>query len=326
LTRKVDIHCHIYPKSLLEVLESCDQVTQDTETGTRFIKEAGLVPGIPLSEKFWDVEERLRVMSRMGIDYSILSIGNPWLNNVPGSKSKEATRRINSEIAAIVKGHPHKFAGLGLLPVNSPAEVAEEVDYGLNELQLKGFMLGSRVSGKSIASEENIGILEECAKRNVPIYLHPTAPDRILESYSTTNVIGLVFPLETTVAAADIAVSGFLGRFPSAKIILSHLGGAIPFLLGRLDRATDGRNPAKEEAHDYFRHFFLDTLAYYTPTLEYAVDLWGPEKVMLGSDYPYPWGDNRERIIGAVERTKYNESSKSLILGDNAVRFFDLEM
>jgi aminocarboxymuconate-semialdehyde decarboxylase len=322
----IDIHCHLYPKSMQEIMESCSQVTQDPKTGARFIKEAGVEPGVPIVPKMWDVEERLRVMDRMGIEYSVVSVGNPWINNVPREKSKEAARRINSEIAEIVRKHSRKMAGLGVLPVNSPTDAAAEVDYAVNELQLKGFMVGSRISRNSIASEEHVVILEECVRHDVPVYIHPTAPENVLENYASFNVIGLVYPFETSVAASDIILSGFFERFPNAKIILSHLGGAIPFLLGRLDRATQGGMMLRTEAHDYFRRFFLDTIAYFTPTLEYAIDLWGPEKIMLGSDYPYNWGDNRERVVGTVEKTKYGESAKSLVMGENAARLFKLDV
>jgi aminocarboxymuconate-semialdehyde decarboxylase len=318
---------------MIEILESSDQVVQQGGPNIRFIKEAGLIPGIPIAPRLWDIEQRKRVMSKMGIDFSIISAGNPWINNIPGSVSKDAARKINSEIANIARANRTQFAGLGILPVNSPLDAAEEVTYSTNELQLKGFMVGSRVSKKSIGSEDNIVILEECAKLDVPIYVHPTAPDNVLESYTGNNVISLIYPLETTIAATDIVLGGFFERFPNAKIILSHLGGAVPFLLGRLDRATQTASTLNvedrklgSEAHDYFKRFYLDSIAYYTPTLEYVVDLWGAEKIILGSDYPYGWGENRERIIEPIESTKYDESAKSKILAENAVQLFKLDV
>ena len=313
---------------MLDILDSCDQIIHDSKTNSQYIKEGGLEPGIQLFSTFWDIDERLRVMANLGIDRSIISIGNPWTNNIPREKSRNASRQINMEIASIVKMHPDKFAGIGVLPVNSPMDAVEELDYAVNELRLKGIIVGSRVSKKSIAAADFIAIFEESAKLDVPVYIHPTAPENASENYDVMSVLGLIYPMETSIAATKLVLSGLFDRFPEAKIILSHLGGAIPFLLGRLDRATEGSPESpklKKEIRHYFKRFHLDTVSYFTSALEYAIDLWGSDKIMLGSDYPYKWGENRTRILEPVEKTKYTEGAKSQILGENAARLFKLD-
>ncbi len=321
----IDVHAHIYPKVYLDILESHGQILRDKTTGTSLINETGKDTGLkfPIFPDMWDLEARVKSMQKLGIDVQVISIGNPWVSYMPANKSKDIARKLNVELQRIVREHQKFFVGMGVLPVDSPVDAAEEIRFAVRELGLKGFMIGTHVNGKSIASEEFLPFFEEAAKEDVPIYIHPLAPMNI-ESYDLLSMTALIFPTLTAVAALGIVLNGHLDRYPRAKIILAHLGGTVPFCLGRLDRAVEtlGKKKLPKTANEYLRRFYLDSVSYFGPTLEYATNLWGSEKIMLGTDYPYAWSDNFKRVLEIIEKSRFSDKEKSYILGENASRLF----
>ena len=326
---KIDIHAHIYPKLFIDILESFGQTIDDEKTGKRFISETGSDKGhrIQLFNEMWDMKARLKTMDKLGVDMEVLSIGNPWVSYIPKVKAVKASRELNQHLGEIVRESPARFAAIGVLPVDSPLDAIEEMHYAVNELRMRGFMIGTHVYGKPIYSKEFLPIFEEAAKLDVPVYIHPLAKVDVGVYYDRLLVTGLVFPCETTIAATGLVLSGLLDKSPNSKIVLSHLGGMIPFLLGRLERAiktNPHENTLDKEINEYFKLFYLDSISYFTPTLEYATDIWGTNKIMMGSDYPYSWGDNYEKIVEVIGKSKYLEEEKQLIYSENAKKLFGL--
>ena len=326
----IDIHAHIYPNLFIDILKSCGHFVEEKETGRRFISETGSDKGhrILLSKQMSDIPTRLETMDKIGIDMEILSIGNPWISYVPSDRAVNASRQLNQYLNEIVHENPKRFAAVGVLPVTSPSSnVIEEMRYSVKELGMRGFMIGTHVFGKPIYSKEFIPIFEAAAKLGIPMYIHPLAKADVGVYYDRLIVTGLVFPAETTIAAAGLVLSGLFDRCPDSKIILSHLGGMIPFSLGRLERAmktNPHENKLDRDVIEYFKLFYLDSISYYTPSLEYTADIWGTDKIMMGSDYPYAWGDDREKVVGVIENSKYSESEKHLMYSENAKKLFKL--
>jgi aminocarboxymuconate-semialdehyde decarboxylase len=153
----------------------------------------------------------------------------------------------------------------------------------------------------------------------VPIFIHPNNPAGIerVRKYYLTNF--LCYPLETTIAAAQLVFGGVLDRFPNLKICLSHAGGVLPFLIGRLERGQSVR----PEARDHYRHpfphylknFYVDTITYRADTLRFVLELMPPGHVFLGTDYPYDMADTDP--IGSVRTAAQDEGLLSQIFNNN---------
>jgi aminocarboxymuconate-semialdehyde decarboxylase len=322
----VDIHAHVYPRKYIEILESSNYILKGTD-GVQFILETGSESGhkIRLSQGMWDMDSRLKLMDSMHVDVQVLSIGNPWVSYLPKTERKSAARALNSELAKICKKYPKRFVSMGVIPIGSVEEAIEEIDYAVDELGVRGFMTGTHIDGKPLYSDEFLPFFEELEKKNVPIFIHPLAREDVGKSYDRLITIGLLFPTETTITATGLMTNGFLDKLPNLKIILAHLGGNLPISIGRIDRSVKTnptRAPLLRTTEEYLKRFYLDSLAYYKPALELAVDCWGPQKVMLGSDCPWHWSADSSVIIEPISKSKYSTEDKDLILGENAVEIF----
>jgi predicted TIM-barrel fold metal-dependent hydrolase len=325
----VDIHAHIYPRIYIEILETTNHILKEAD-GTQIILETGDKSGhkIKLSEQMWNINSRLNVMDTLGIDVQVLSIGNPWLSYLPKSKLKSSARALNSELAAICKGHSKRFVPIGVIPISSIEEAIDEIDYGIDELGMRGFMIGTHIDGKPPYSDEFVPIWEELERKNVPLFIHPLAREEVEKNYDRLVTVGILFPNETTLAAVGFMTRGLLDKLPNLKIVLAHLGGNLPISIGRIDRSVK-TNPTKaplfqKVTEEYIKKFYLDSLSYYKPALELAVDCWGPSKVMLGSDFPWHWSSDPNKIIEPISKSKYSTQDKNLILGENAVKIFKI--
>ncbi|MHB8565820.1 MAG: amidohydrolase family protein [Nitrososphaerales archaeon] len=326
--KSIDIHAHIYPQIYFDILDSCGHIRKE-ENGDTFILETGTDSGhrIKPFEDMWNIEQRLKIMDSIGVDIQILSIGNPWVSYIPKTKCKDAARALNSELARISKEYPKRFFAMGVIPYSSMTDAIEEIDYAVDELGLKGFMIGTHFLGKPIFSNDFLPCYEEIQRKDVPMFIHPLAKQDASSTYDRLMTVGLLFPNETTIAATGFMISGFLDRLPNLKIILAHLGGNIPISIGRIERVvkTNPTNaPLQRATADYLKRFYLDSVIYFGPALEYAVDIWGPDKIMLGSDFPWHWSKDYEKIIAPLSNSKYSSSVKDMIYGENAMKIFKL--
>ncbi|MHB1868948.1 MAG: amidohydrolase family protein, partial [Nitrososphaerales archaeon] len=263
----------------------------------------------------------------LGIDMQVLSIGNPWVSYIPKSLCKSAARALNSELAKICKEYPKRFVSMGVIPLSSIEDAIEEIDYAVDELNIRGFMIGTHANGRPLFSDDFLPFFKELEKKDVPMFVHPLAKVDVGKIYDRLTTVGILFPNETTIIATGLMTNGFLDKLPNLKIILAHLGGNVPISIGRIDRAVK-TNPVKaallRTTEEYLKRYYLDSLAYYTPALELAVDIWGPDKVMLGSDSPWHWSADSEKIVAPIAKSKYSTTVKDSILGENAIKIFNI--
>lgn len=323
---RIDVHAHIYPRAFLQELEVTGQLSR--RAGKMAAKESDH-PNAAIMDLFpamWDSGLRTKVMDRLGIRMQVVSVGTPWLNYIPRNKSKEAARNVNTAVAEETRKFPQRLAGLGVLAVNSPTEGIEEIDYALDELGLKGFIISTNIGGRPVFDAGFSNLLDHCAKRKAPIFVHPVAyPDS--KVYYAAAMTSIHFPTQTTTAAFGLLASGFFRRNPHAKVLLSHVGGTFPFLLGRLSRDAEtflGDGTLRDRVSRMAKLFFIDTLSYYTPALDYAIREWRSKKVMFGTDYPFAWGDDRTKVINVVDGTKTTQKERDQIFSENAIEFFSL--
>jgi predicted TIM-barrel fold metal-dependent hydrolase len=298
-------------------------IVRDTRTGKSYINESASEFGYrsEISDLWWDIPSRLRVMDNLGIDVQLLSVGNPWLSYIPASESKRFSRILNKELMTTAKNYPTRFAVLGILPVSS-SEAIEELDYAVNELGVKGFMIGTHVNGRSIVCDEFLPIFERASKLKIPIYIHPLARPDVSRYYDRSTTASLIFPTETALIAKEIVEKEIFVKYPNCSLVLPHLGGTVPFSLGRLFRNFQSRK--ESDILGSLKKFYLDSISYYTPAFEYAAGIWGPEKIMFGTDFPHIWSDDHSHTIETIVNSKLTDKQKNLVLGENAVRFFSL--
>jgi aminocarboxymuconate-semialdehyde decarboxylase len=331
LPMRIDAHLHYVPPTVFEDLRR-----NSATYGVEFVP--GPTPRIafpdqpnprPIVEALYDLDGHLAYMRDQRIDRLVVG---PLLDLVGYSLEPEQgaawSRLLNERMAEAIRDTPC-LAALATVPMQMPADAARELRYAVEDLGLRGAMIDTNVRGRGLGADDLLPFWETADALGAPVVLHPfEVPrfDRFAEHY-LHNVIG--YPLETTLAAAELIFNAVLQRFPRLNIVLVHGGGFLPYQIGRFDRAFRAylshgshRPRSVDPPHAYLRRFYYDTLTHDADALRYAVEKVGADRVILGSDRPFGMGDPKPARV--VEAAGLNDSGRDAILGGNAARLFAL--
>ena len=316
---KIDFHAHLFPKPFLEEIER--RKLEFRLPGTR----------IPVFSKMYDLEERLADMDRTGIDMQALSLGPPGAEVGSAQDSVALTRLWNDQIAKVVQADPRHFTGLAALPMPVPDAALRELDRAVNELHLPGAQIFSNAAGKTLDAPEFWPLYALAQELDVPIFIHPNTPLCTTGQMEFGLMIMLAFPVDTSLAASRLVMSGVLEKYPRLKIVLAHLGGVLPYLLGRFDvdsslmaqLVPDYDLRISQPPSVYFKRFYLDTVSHHAPAYYCACATSGADRIVLGSDYPYSRWD---RAVEAIRELHIPQADKEKIYGGNAARLLKLRM
>ncbi|MBZ0215396.1 MAG: amidohydrolase, partial [Fimbriimonadaceae bacterium] len=201
-----------------------------------------------------------------------------------------------------------------------------------------GVQIGNHVGNTDFDDAGLITFLHHCADIGAAVLVHPwdmMAPER-MQKYMLPWLVAM--PAETQLSLTMLILSGGFERLPaSLKLCFAHGGGSFAFLLGRIDNAWHNRDIVRRDCprppSSYTNRFYVDSAVFDPHALDLLIAVMGPDRVMLGSDYPYPLG---EQEIGKLIRSMptgnepgnepRNKTVKSKLLGGNAQIFFDLEL
>ncbi len=313
---KVDFHNHYFPLSLLKAL---DKKGLWAIGGSR----------MDLSPNLYEVGKREADRRKMGADVCVLSVGPPGVDYFDKQMSGRMARFANDEITSLQDRFPGRFYGLATLPLQDVESSVEELDRCVRDLRFGGAMMFGNVRGKVIDSEDFWPIYQRASELDVPILLHPTKPVCSDEFKNMASLIGVGFLFDTTLAIVRLVFSGVLERFPKLKIVVAHLGSFIPYILPRIDIETkllsrsfpDASTDLKQKPSHYFRKIYVDSVSHHAPALRCCIKTLGPERIVLGSDYPYSiWYQAAKEI----ERSPLPKQIKNKILGGNAVKLLKI--
>jgi aminocarboxymuconate-semialdehyde decarboxylase len=286
----------------------------------------GSVPFGPITARYHDLALRLGAMDDQGVTHHALSLMPPMVYWADDRIGVRLARAVNDAIAAAVKLHPDRFVGLCTLPMQSPDAALVEVERAVTELGCRGVYLGTNVRGKDLDDEAFIPVFARIEALDVPVFLHPitvVGGDRVAPYY-LHNLLGN--PFDTALCASRLIFGGVLDRFPMLRFCLPHAGGALPYLLGRLDRGHAVRPECRrlERAPSaYLDRFYFDTITHGTRALEFLVAVAGPDRVLLGSDYCFDMG--YEDPVGVVTATSLGARERRQVLGATAASLLGIK-
>jgi aminocarboxymuconate-semialdehyde decarboxylase len=294
----IDVHAHVLTEETIRLLQrEAPKVAPklsavDDQFGT--LDVAGNVYR-QFPRGGWDLDRRLNDMAASKVDMQVLSVcPQTFLYGQPPAVAAAFARIQNEQLGKLVKARPDRFLGIATLPMQAPALAADELRHAMSVLGLRGAQIGSNVAGKNLDDPALEPVWTTAAELGAFILLHPinvAGADR-LSSYYLTNLIGN--PLDTTIAAACLVFSGVLERHPTLKICLAHGGGFVPYQAGRLLHGWHVRSEPKRKLPkpptDSLGRFCFDTIVHAKAALQFLVDSAGPERVLLGSDYPFDMG------------------------------------
>lgn len=325
--RVVDVHNHFYPPRYMQALRSGDSaVTIKTDAdGNPEIHYPGdyntAVPG------HRDIAYRQGVLEAAGVDTQVLSLTTPGTHVENAERAVRLAAMVNDEFAGIVAERSPRFAALATLPLNDPAASVFEFRRAVEQLGMPGAMLFSNVNGVALADERYWPLYEVANDLGAVLHIHPTNPISVeqMREFWLMPLVGFLF--DTTVAAAHLVFSGVAERYPRINWVLSHLGGAIPYLAERLDRGYEAfpecRANIVKPPSEYLKTWHYDTVNFDHRSLEFAIGFAGASRVMAGSDYPHAIG-SIPSMLKSLRAMNVSATDRAAILGGNAARLYRL--
>ena len=240
-------------------------------------------------------EGRLKDMDESGIDMQVLSLAGPGVGQFDASDGTHMAKSTNDELSKVIKRYPKRFAGLAAIAPQDPDAAANELERAVKKLGLKGAMITGNIRGDFLDDQKYWVIFEMAEKLEAPIYIHPWAPPSdMIKPYLTYPELALPmwgFAAETGLHAMRLICSGVFDKYPGLKIILGHLGEAIPFWLWRLDSRwswSEGKKLQKNPSQYFKDNFYVTTSGmYWQPVLQFVCSALGSDRIMFATDYPY---------------------------------------
>lgn len=303
---RIDVHAHYYPP---ELVQRMGELGRSLEAAVRITCEC-------------PIHERLDLLDETGVDAQVLSMGvqQPYFSDQ--EKARLGARFANDLYHDTVTKSGGRFAAFGSVPLPHVNAAVEEAVYCLEELRMAGINLGCSIAGRPLEDPEFEPLWAELNRRQAIVFLHPVAlGGPMLDAPGLPMLLGSRF--EDTVAAVRLVTSGLTSRFPDVKIIVPHLGGAIPFMWERMDDVAN--RGLGESPKNGLKRLYYDTVNKGAAALRCACEVLDPSHLMLGSDFPYMKAKAEfAEHVTYIEKADLPAETISAILDRNAQQLLKL--
>jgi len=332
LMLKIDVHTHILPKEIPDWKRrfgygSFIKLEHHKPCCARMLKDDGKFFR-EVEDNCWSAEKRIEECKNFGVDVQILStvpvMFSYWTKPQDGL---EIAKYLNDGIAEIVQKFPKKFVGLGTVPMQDTKLAIQELE-GCRQIGLVGVQIGTNVNQLNLGEPQFFDFFKACEEIGMAVFVHPweMMGEAEMQKYWLPWLVGM--PAETSRAICSLIFSGVLERLPNLRVCFAHGGGSFPATVGRIEHGFLARpdlcaidNP--HNPRNYLGKFWLDSLVHDTAMLDYLIKLVGAKKVALGTDYPFPLG---EEIAGSlIESMSFDEMTKAKLLHGAALEWLDLK-
>jgi 6-methylsalicylate decarboxylase len=312
---RIDVHAHYWTDDYLDLLSSD---LGKTNTGT----QRGLGAGDGK-----ELEARMDLMDRAGVDMQVLSASPQLPYGEDRRQAVAAARFVNDQYAAVVERHPDHFLAFAAMPMPHIDDSIAELGRALDELHMAGVTMTTTVLGEALVDPRFEPIFAELDLRAAVLYIHPagnSACTPLIRDYHLTWMVGA--PVEDTISVMQLITHGIPSRYPRIKIINSHLGGALPMLLQRADDQYQWEAPGTPERPSVAaRRMWYDSVGHgHVPALRCAIDSFGADRLLLGTDFPYEAGDVFVRAVDYITDPRIKKHEARVILEDNATALLGL--
>ena len=329
----IDVHTHVLPPSWPDLgarygYGGFVQLEPDGAGRARMMRDGQCFRIV--ESNCWSAERRLAECERDGVDVQVLStvpvMFSYWAKP---ADALDLARLLNDHVASMVAEHPTRFVGLGTLPLQDTDLALGELERVVVELGLAGVQIGTHVNGENLDRAELFPVFEHAARLGAAVFVHPwdmLSRERMTR-YWLPWLVGM--PTETALAICSLILGGVLERLPGLRVGFAHGGGSFPGILGRIEHGfrvrpdlvavQSGMPPSA-----YLRRLYFDSLVHDPRPLRALLELVGVERVFLGSDYPFPLGEQPPgRAIAELDELGPGERAR--LLGGTALEFLGLD-
>jgi len=326
----IDIHTHILPENIPNYRERfgyggfvslehhkpcCARMMVDD----KFFRE--------IQDNCWNPETRIRECAQHKVNVQVLStipvLFSYWAK---AEDCLEVSMFLNDHIAGIVHQYPKKFIGLGTIPLQDTTLAIQELER-CKKIGMAGVQIGTHVNEFNLNDAKLFPVFEACQDLGMAVFVHPweMMGQEKMQKYWLPWLVGM--PAETSLAICSMIFGGVFERLPKLRVAFAHGGGAFPATIGRIEHGFHCRPDLvavdnKVNPREYLGKFYLDSLVHDAKMLDYIVDLVGASRVALGSDYPFPLG---EEVPGSlIDKMPYDEAVKNRLLCGTAFEWLGL--
>ncbi|HEY1961147.1 MAG TPA: amidohydrolase family protein [Rhizomicrobium sp.] len=278
---------------------------------------------------------RLGDMDATGIDLQLLLLTAPGVNMFEADVARALSISTNDALSEAVARHPTRFAGLAAFAAQDPAHAAKEIERGVTKLGLKGAIFNGHTRNEYLDNPKFWAVFEACEALDVPIYLHPTGPQRdLIQPMLERGLDGAIygFGVDTGLHTLRLMVAGLFDRFPKLKFVLGHLGEALPFWLFRLDymhragvaaKRYDSIKPLQRWIPEIMRENLYVTTSgmAFEPSIRLCQQVLGMDHVLYAMDYPYQFVADE---VLAQDNLAIDAEAKKQFFQTNAEGLFQL--
>ncbi|HKM75441.1 MAG TPA: amidohydrolase family protein [Candidatus Bathyarchaeia archaeon] len=313
IRQTIDVHAHYWTDDYLDLLVQLGKTDTATQRGM------GAGGGHELNA-------RLALMDRARVNIQILSASPQLPYGTDRDNAVAAAKFVNDQYADVVKEHPKRFRAFAATPMPHISESIEEIHRPLDELKMVGVTMTTTILGRPLVDPQFVPIFEELNRRGTVLYLHSAgngACSPLISEHNLTWMVGA--PVEDTISAMHLITKGIPSRYPDIKIINSHLGGALPMLLQRADNQYKWEAPSTPEQPSVAaRCMWYDSVGHgHVPALRCAIDSFGADRLLLGTDFPYEAGEVFVRAVDYIKDPKIAHDESKAILESNAKALFN---
>tara|TARA_Y100001933_G_scaffold260722_1_gene313552 strand:+ start:1357 stop:2370 length:1014 start_codon:yes stop_codon:yes gene_type:complete len=330
---KIDIHTHIIPNNLPDFSKKFGyegfvklEKRSETESDMMLFNENFRT----IQCNCWDPKARTKDMKNTSIDVQVISpipiMFSYWAEP---DDALIQSQMINDFIADVCTKYPTKFIGLGTIPMQSSKHAIKELERCKNDLGLNGIEIGSNVNDHNLNEEQFHDIFEACEDLSLSLFIHPWQMMGMskMKQYWLPWLVGM--PAETTRAICSMIFGGVFDKFPELRVAFAHGGGSFPYTLGRIEQGFIQRPDlcAVENSNNpisYLNKFYVDSIVHSEDSLNYLIKTMGVKQIALGTDYPFPLGENPPgKIIENSESLSID--MKERLYNGTALEWLDLD-
>ncbi len=325
----IDSHFHWWPRPVFERLckrKGYPRAEVNDIGGYAYWRKPGGVTPLNIWAEWFDLDDQLAHMDSLGHDISAVCSIGPYsvhFSDLPVDEGREAALEWNEEMAGAQAKHPGRVWASAAVPLVDTRVAIEVLDDAVGRLGLMGANLpGSVGSDQRIDAERLEPFFARVEELGIPLFLHPTDAvfQDMLEGYDGALHLTLGRVIEVSVAAMRLVLSGVMERHPGLTVVMSHTGGALPYQSGRMDKNGKSAKLPKPPS-TYMKRMYSDTVSPHMEGIKFAVEYYGVDHVMYGSDYPCWSPADALRLFGEIGLP---EEDQEKILYSNARRILGL--